>query len=586
LAEDVTVVATNATITNATIEGKDSIIVVGSGSTIDSIAVNGENATITANAGAKVNDVVINANGATVAGAGTVTNVAANADNATVNTIGTVVKAAEGTSGVKAGDDEVASGTEETVGPPPSTGGGGGGGSTPDTTAPTFEGIYPAVLPGETHIRVIAEEGTFSISVFANDNRSLYELEIDHSLEGILPEFSVYASETDPYGGDEELFAEAGVTVAYNAAQKKWDINFGRAITDAFIDQETVIFYFVIKDTSGNTWGSMNPPTEANTFKYSLYDSVQAAINAADEGDVIVLNDDINLGSDDKDAVVVPTGKIVTLDLNGQTVQSSSGNWALKVETGAELTINDSAGEGKITNSAKYGEAIRCYGTLTIDGGTYEATHADGGYALIMSNRTNTSVYTCDVTINDRTFKGWIYNNGTDSHIKLTIHDGVFTRSIYLASAFTDATINGGTFSLEQGKGESVIEIDAGTLTIEDGTFTNIVDTSSNATAETSNNSSGAFKGVIVAVKPSGSKIGSYGSPVVVNINGGTYTNNQDDDAIVLANHTAVGNIGGGDIIVNISDGSINGNIAVYDRAGVDASTLNITGGAVSGNII
>lgn len=122
VADDATVTAISATITNATITGSDSKIVVDSKSKAENITVSGTNATITANSGATIDKVEVNGTGATINGSGKVTSVAANANNATVTTTGTVVKAAEGTTGVTAGDKPVEAGTEQTVTPPPATG--------------------------------------------------------------------------------------------------------------------------------------------------------------------------------------------------------------------------------------------------------------------------------------------------------------------------------------------------------------------------------------------------------------------------------------------------------------------------------
>jgi len=134
----------------------------------------------------------------------------------------------------------------------------------PDTTLPTLEGVSPA--EGDV---VLSADGTFIWTVDALDN-NLYELEIDHNLEGSLPEFSVYASESDPYGGDESEFTAAGVSVTYDAMEQKWTIDFGADVTDLFILEGGITFYVVLKDEAGNKWGSMSPTTSENTFAYAV----------------------------------------------------------------------------------------------------------------------------------------------------------------------------------------------------------------------------------------------------------------------------------------------------------------------------
>ncbi len=135
-----------------------------------------------------------------------------------------------------------------------------------DEVAPVMEDVLPA-----EGALLFGPDDTLVLTVDAAD-LNLYELEIDHILESdpTLPEFSVYASETDPYGGDGALFASAGVTVDYDATEQVWTIDFGDVITDKFITNGGITFYMVLKDLAGNTWGSMSPTTDANTYIYTI----------------------------------------------------------------------------------------------------------------------------------------------------------------------------------------------------------------------------------------------------------------------------------------------------------------------------
>lgn len=206
------------------------------------------------------------------------------------------------------------------------------------------------------------------------------------------------------------------------------------------------------------------------------------------------------------------------------------------------------------------------------------ATHADGGFALGIFNLT-TSEYTSVTTITDGTFNGWIANNGTDSYSRLVIEDGVFTKMIYIASAYSDITINDGTFTSTE---EALIEIDAGTLTINGGIFAHNIATN-NISEIASNSGSGAFKGVIIGVKPSGSTMNtSYGSPVVINLNGGTFSNTLGD-VIVLADQTT-NEAHAGSVTVNVTaDATITAAsdknaIAIYDDSAIDNGGCVVSG--------
>ncbi|MGB4657475.1 MAG: S-layer homology domain-containing protein, partial [Bacillota bacterium] len=115
----------------------------------------------------------------------------------------------------------------------------------------------------------LAHNESFVWKIKALD-KNLYELEVDHSFDGTLPEFSVYASEEDPYGGQEEEFAAWGVSVTYNAAEQKWTIDFGPTVTQQIVAKGGITFYLVIKDEAGNQWGSMYDVTDENTFVYHI----------------------------------------------------------------------------------------------------------------------------------------------------------------------------------------------------------------------------------------------------------------------------------------------------------------------------
>jgi len=92
-----------------------------------------------------------------------------------------------------------------------------------DQTAPVMEAVTPA-----EGLITLGLDDTFILTVDAFD-LNLYELEIDHSFEGSLPEFSVYASEATPWGTPEDKaqFDAAGVTITYDDVEQVWTIDFG-----------------------------------------------------------------------------------------------------------------------------------------------------------------------------------------------------------------------------------------------------------------------------------------------------------------------------------------------------------------------
>jgi hypothetical protein len=136
-----------------------------------------------------------------------------------------------------------------------------------DETAPVMEDV----LPTEGNVELGANE-TFVWTFDASDlGNNLYELEIDHNMEE-LPEFSVYASALNPYGtaADKAEFEAYGVSVTYDTAEQKWVIDFGDAVTDQLVSNGGITFYVVLKDRSGNQWGTMYGTTPENTFAYTI----------------------------------------------------------------------------------------------------------------------------------------------------------------------------------------------------------------------------------------------------------------------------------------------------------------------------
>ncbi len=153
---------------------------------------------------------------------------------------------------------------------------------------------------------------------------------------------------------------------------------FGFSIAGQAADDETTIPDVV-----------QNPVATINGVEYT---SLQAALDAAEQGDTIVLTDDCLVG----EPVVV--SKDVTIDLNGNKIyntddiwDSATNQWSLISVQGANLTIE---GEGTVHGLENdcYAIDIRDGGSCTINGGTY------------IGNVSAVYVYEGSLTVNDGEF--------------------------------------------------------------------------------------------------------------------------------------------------------------------------------------
>lgn len=206
------------------------------------------------------------------------------------------------------------------------------------------------------------------------------------------------------------------------------------------------------------------------------YTSLQDAINAAQNGETVVLLENIN------GAITIPEGKNVTLDLNGYDIVGTTN----AITNNGTLTINDTVGTGNVytTDVSAQGRAtIVNNGIITINGGWYGDANNDktdrnpinrgnaiknfgvavinGGYFTNVSNQyigSDAYAYAINTmssgttTINNATvygdINGLIYSDG-----KTVVNYGSFTLGRpgeennlwYLA--YGDVEINGGTWT-------------------------------------------------------------------------------------------------------------------------------------------
>lgn len=237
-------------------------------------------------------------------------------------------------------------------------------------------------------------------------------------------------------------------------------------------------------------------------------------VNAADTlQSKIYASETIVLDQDYVESIIIPSGKNVTINLNGHKL-TSSGTDTIMVALGATLTIT---GEGEIvndkdgavifnngtttiqsgtirkTNKAYYN--IANHGTMTINGGLvinetpydgsahgslvengyYDYTNADSFYGYVNGvNQANPKL-----TINGGEFNGGLNTIKNDDGATLEIYNGTFKNNIQVAVFnVSEATINGGTFEVPLGNDKTTVfnrkyndTVNKGSLIVNGGTF-------------------------------------------------------------------------------------------------------------------
>ena len=187
-----------------------------------------------------------------------------------------------------------------------------------------------------------------------------------------------------------------------------------------------------------------------------LYASIQDAVNAAQDGDVIVVTADHEMiwdGAAKIDgsmaAMVVVAGKSVAIDLNGKnlTVDANKMNGTdlyavFAADNGGELTLTGTGSvEATGTAFAKTGTTAYCMlmayedGTkLTVNGGTYymETAHdsliyAGGGDDIVVINDGN---FTLGNVGNGTNGKPWIFNTYGGNANSVVVNGGTFNADV------------------------------------------------------------------------------------------------------------------------------------------------------------
>ena len=203
--------------------------------------------------------------------------------------------------------------------------------------------------------------------------------------------------------------------------------------------------------------------------------------NAFSGGGDYALRNDIVLNN----TVEVPSGKTVSLDLNGYslTVADSAGNHIYAINNKGVLTLKNSESTGSIVSRGIYNgyDGSSVDGTvagakLIVESGAYVAQDANGGAAI----------FNCaELIINGGTFQGKVAAVNNRSQGVATINGGTFRTGNHLGGSVVSYAIqnNGGNLTINNAtvdKGFGAIGQWGGTTVVYNGIFmpTGTVDTS------------------------------------------------------------------------------------------------------------
>lgn len=197
---------------------------------------------------------------------------------------------------------------------------------------------------------------------------------------------------------------------------------------DREVDTYVAEAYKAIDNGDGTWTVVIDPDTAVAQIKGGLaYTSLQKAINAAEDGDTVVLLKDV------AESVTVTAEQNITLDLNGKTLNNADGKDAITVVMGGSLEI--SGGTIEMTDNGKTKSAIVNRGTVTVSDVTIRRATTGTNYLVV--NEGNMSMTRTSATMTRESGQASMIHNAYASYNR----DRNATNWEY-----PELTIDGGTF--------------------------------------------------------------------------------------------------------------------------------------------
>ena len=314
-----------------------------------------------------------------------------------------------------------------------------------------YEGDYAAIYVGTAGDLTITGEGAITAAEVAIGNYGKVTI-LGGTISGEAALYNYYYNETTfgvavISGGQLDNVWNCGDMTVSGGEIAYLDNTHKLTVTDGTIGELVIgeADYAPVGGTSATVAeGTVQNTNAVARIGNTYYTTLAEAVDAADEGDEIVLLGDVDLGSE-----MLTVKKQVTINLNGKNITSAyEGDYAaIYVGTAGDLTIT---GEGAITAAEV---AIGNYGKVTILGGTisgeaalynYYYNETTFGVAVISGGQLD-NVWNCG----DMTVSGGEIAYLDNTH-KLTVTDGtigelVIGEADYAPVGGTSATVAEGT---------------------------------------------------------------------------------------------------------------------------------------------
>ena len=388
------------------------------------------------------------------------------------------------------------------------------------------------------------------------------------------------------------------------------------------LSSETDMAYFIMDSESESTEltksfdnGDMFVK-RVNKISVSSWTQLQNAINNAQYETIFTLSQTLNASGEP--AMQIPSGKTVTIDLNGYDLNrgltsTGSAGHVIQMKGSSTLTIRDTSSDhnGKVTGGwAEHGGGINLESssTCTIESGNISGNHAKFGGGIW--NKGTLTVKGGSITGNIASEEGGgIYGQGTTvlSDCSVTDNTAKYGGGIYFekkpnTQKATNVTITGNNATTRGGG----IFLQTGTVTLSGGSVSDNTSKDCGGIYVTDNTTLTAENTSISSNKSTSESGGAIVNKGTVNLTSCTLDQNEskkrggaifsDDAELNLTNSTLSDNttdgIGGGicmyDGTLNLDGGSITGNTGMQGGSGIwvddDIDALNIKGKVIVNN--